>query len=384
MAKKLTTLFALTIVFSALGIGPSVAQDAAAPESADEAPADEAPADEAPADEAPAEARPARDMLRLTTGETLQGEVVQLKDGKLKFKSESLAEQEIPLEKVASLRTAKPVPVLLGEDTVTGHVDIDGDAVRVSPAGEASRTVTRGELTTINPDPEKTELDYWSFHGTLGATLTFGNTRNRTGGVVAILKREDDWTRAKLGYSAIYGESAGVETAKSHRGDGQFDIKITDRFYATPFVGHAFYDKFQNIELRYQVGVGAGYEILKEENMSWNGEVGFAYGYRKLRTPGPGDDERIYTTSARVATTFHWDMSGDLAFDLFYEAYIGTKDIEDTTHRTVGQVSLKLIKGLAFTAAAIYDRVERVGRGPDGSRLKRDDLKLILGLSLAL
>ncbi|MCA8926354.1 MAG: DUF481 domain-containing protein [Planctomycetes bacterium] len=329
----------------------------------------------------------------LTTGETLQGELIQIKGGTVKLKSDQLGTQEVPLDKIRMLSTDKAHKVKMpGGGIVEGTVRIRSGMVTVTPTdGSAATSFPVGDLGAVNPDPEKTELDYWSFVGTVGGTATYGNTRTRTLFVLLNLAREDEYTRSRIGFTSVYGIDAtrggGGENAKSSRLDFQVDYKINERIYLIPAVGHVLYDKFQNIERRGSIGSGAGYNILIEDDLKWSAEAGFSYTETRLRrTPpnrGPATNIRNTSTAARVATNFHWAMSDRVSFDLFWESFLGTKRIKDTFHRSTFNLGYKLFGGLALGLGGIYDRVETPGRSNSGRRVKRDDFKLTVTLTLS-
>lgn len=387
-------ILAVALLFAAT---PALAQDEPLPPA--EAPPEdgaefEEPGDADPlAEELPGEPEPAPEpapepgkaKMVLETGETLLGELLQISDGKVKFKSEQLGELTIPFEKIARLRSAKSHKVILETgEIIEGRVEIDGGDVKVVRAGSDEVVSTRSDLSGVNPDPEKTELDYWKFSATVGVTLTYGNARSQNAGALALLSREDDWTKGSVGYTAAYGQNSDGENAKSHRLDGQVDLKITDMFYLTPFVGNGLYDKFQNIHFRYRVGGGAGYYFFKSDVLSWNVEGGFSYGETEFRRVTPPTKKMQYDTSVRAATGFLWAINEMVALNLSWETYVGTKYVRDTVHHGVANLSFKLAQGVALSIAAIYDRNEHPIRDSTGHRPSENDLKLILGLSVAM
>jgi hypothetical protein len=390
----MTTLLASSLLFAA----PAFAQDDAAPaaeaedlgaenDDAGDATDEEAPAEEAPADADAGEPSglPDADVVILAGDERLSGKLIQIKDGNLILESATLGKQTIPLEKVVEFKTASAHDVVFANgDKVTGTIVLDADGVTVTPpAGEADRR-ERSALTGVNPDPEKTELDYWSALATVGANMTFGNTRSRSAAWLMSVARDDGFTRFWLQYTGAYGADRGVEDTKNHRGDGKFDIYITDRFYATPAVGHVLYDKFSNIDLRWRYGLGAGYYLFKEEKINWNVEGAFSYGVTDFRSVQAGERDKRYETFCRVGTNLTYTRIDGLTFAVAHETYIGTKNIKDSTHRTIGSIGYVIIDGVSVSLTAIYDRMENPVRDADGDLPKRDDLSLILGLSVGL
>jgi hypothetical protein len=361
------------LALSLLLVTPAAAQDEPAPPA-------ETPVEPAPAAEDLTAAK-----LVLKNGETLVGEVVQLKGGKLKFKSQKAGDIEVNIADVESVQSAKAHKVVLvAGETLEGKVALDGTKVVVTPLGEEPIEAGREDLGSINPDPPKTEWDRWDFTATAGMTLTWGNTRSQTAAAFAQISREDDWTRVVVAYTGAYGQNRLGENAKTNRGDGKFDLKINEMFFVTPFVGHVVYDKFQNIELRYQLGAGGGVNVVKTDWIEWTVETAFSYGKTKFRRVQPGAEERIYTTSLRVATNLKLKLTDSVHFSLAWESYIGTKDIEDTVHHGVANLSVKLYKSLALSLAGIYDRQESPQRDANGRLPRENDFKLIAGLTLTL
>lgn len=362
------------------------AQDPLAPDGPAPAPDAPAPAPETPVVK-PAEIlppTPGRDVLFLDSGERLEGELTQLEGGEYKFKSAALADQKLAEPKVVKFEAGRPVKVITKDGrTLEGPARMDQSGLTVFTAGGAER-LAMGEVQAINPTPPKTELDFWHVKLTLGATSTQGNTHNKTFFAIGSVTREDDWTRLSLGYQGAYGTTSGEESAKSHRGDGQFDLKITDRLFVSPVIANIYYDKFQNIGYRYRVGPGAGYFIVKEPDFcSWSVESGFAYGVTRFRRIQSGEDRHRYETAARAATRLEIAITENIAFKGFYEAYIGTKDIEDTVHHAEAQISFKY--GVwSLDAGVIYDRIEQPQRRADGTDPRRDDSKFFVGLGIAI
>ncbi len=388
-----TTALSLALILGLSGL--AFGQDPPAPD----APAPDAPAPDAPAPDAPAPApaetpvvkpaadlppTPGRDVLFLDSGERLEGELTQLEGGEYKFKSAALADQKLAEPKVVKFEAGRPVTVLTKDGrTLEGPARLDASGLTIWTAGGLER-LTMAEVLAINPTPPKTELDFWHAKLTLGATSTQGNTHNKTLFAIAGVNREDDWTRLTLGYQTAYGTVSGEESAKSHRGDGQFDIKVTERLFLTPVVANAYYDKFQNIGYRYRVGSGGGYFILKEPDfVSWSVEAGFAYGVTRFRRIQPNEDRHRYETSIRAASRLEVQITENIAFKGFYESYIGAKDLKDTVHHAEAQISFKY--GVwSFDAGVIYDRIETPQRRADGTDPRRDDSKFFVGLGIAI
>lgn len=387
-----TSALASIIVLGLAGL--ALAQDPPAPDAPAPTPAPAPPAPDGPPTPAPetpvvkpAESlppTPGRDVLHLSTGERLEGQFVQLDAGTYHFKSDALDAMKVPSAKVTEFDAGRTVTVVTSDGrTLEGPARLDASGLTVWTADGPQR-VSMADVVVINPKAPPTELEKWHAKLTLGATSTQGNTHNKTLFAIAGVNREDDWTRLTLGYQTAYGTVSGDESTKSHRGDGQFDIKVTERLFLTPVVANAYYDKFQNISYRYRIGSGAGYFILKEADFaSWSVECGGAYGVTRFRRIQPGEARHRYETSIRAASRLEIQITENIAFKGFYESYIGAKNVKDTVHHAEAQISFKY--GVwSFDAGVIYDRIENPQRRADGTDPRRDDSKFFVGLGIAI
>jgi hypothetical protein len=376
LPRTLTTALCVLPLLAA----PVFAQDGDEPE----APAEEAPAEETPAEETPAAPVPAKDVLKLKNGEVITGTIVQLTGEELTFASDTLGEVKLPWAEVESIEAGNAHEYETAEGKVSGTATGGPGDLRLLLGSGEEVMVGEGQLKAINPDPEKTEIDYWSAKIVLGYSQTFGNTRQRTGTALASIARDDGTLRWVLEGISVYGQSDGEEIAKAHRAFTQFDYNVTDRLYVTPFVGSLDYDRFANIDRRFRGGPGAGFWILKDaESVTWNAEAGYAYTHTVFRRVNPGTKRTRSSHAARAATRVTIKLGEHVALRGFYESYIGTGDIQDTTHHVEATASFKY-SFFSFDIGLIYDRQERTTRrASDGKLPKRNDAKIIAGVGVA-
>lgn len=355
---------ALTAVL--LGLSPALAQEGG----------------ETPAGETPA-ALPAKDVIHLKDGEVITGKIVQLSGEELTFQSDTLGEVKLPWAQIESIEAGNKHTYVTPEGNLTGQATGAPGKLQLTLDGGETREIG-GELSGINPEPEKTELDFWHAKLILGYSQVFGNTRQRTGTALASLTRDDGTLRWVLEGISVYGQAGGEEIAKAHRLFSQLDYNVTERFYVTPFVGAIDYDKFANILRRFRGGPGVGYWVLKdEETVTWNVEAGYAYTHTVYRRVTPGNKHTRSDHALRAATRVGIKLGEHVSLRGFYEAYIGTGDIQDTIHHVEAGASFKY-SWFSFDIGVIYDRQERtVRRQSDGKLPLHDDAKLVAGVGVS-
>lgn len=231
---------------------------------------------------------------------------------------------------------------------------------------------------------QTTERDCWAGQITLGATSAYGTARSRTLVGSANVARQGRRIRLSLEGTTAYAWQRGEENTKAHRGAFQFDYAVLGAVFVTPLVTSLEYDKVQNISLRWRIGAGVGYHVLRApDDAAWSIEVGYGLVRTRFRRV-PADGDRYTNGRAlRVATRLAADLTEWIVFTALYEAHVGLNDIRETTHHAVGSLSFAVVADfLSLNVTMIYDRVEQPQRDAAGRKPRRDGAKVILGLGL--
>jgi len=331
------------------------------------------------------EAPEGKDWILLSSGEWLFGSLTKVRDGKLTFNSDKLGSRVIDLSHVQELSAPNDYTYVFGEalDEVSGPGRLIGDQVVVVTA-QGPRAFPRGDLLSIVPFAES-ELDLWSLKVDLSVTGTTGNSEQVTGTLKIDTVREDSLTRLAMGYLGTYGLSDGEEIAKSHLGTLQIDLFVSRRFYVIPALARAYYDRFQNIDIRATAGPGAGYYIFREPDTKWAVEGVIAYTYTEYRRAPPGDDRVEKGATLRLATRAEFDITDSISFAGRYESFLGLADIQDTFHHAEANLYIDLIDDtLKLSLGYVWDRQERTVRTTEGKLPHKDDMRYSVGLVLDL
>ena len=92
-----------------------------------------------------------------------------------------------------------------------------------------------------------------------------------------------------------------------------------------------------------------------------------------------GDDTTI---SAVGGTMVELDITKDIELTFDYRALVSTENIKDAYHHAEVILSYDLIGNLELDTTLVWDRVESPRPDSNGETPKRNDLRLVLGLSL--
>jgi hypothetical protein len=84
-----------------------------------------------------------------------------------------------------------------------------------------------------------------------------------------------------LNYNTAFGRTAGVQNVKRHRGELDFKVFLSSRWFVTPLFGQLFNDRFQNIKFRATPAAGARVDIVDKPKANWDFQTGVGYQYLK-------------------------------------------------------------------------------------------------------
>lgn len=217
----------------------------------------------------------AADSIALAGGDVLTGTLVELSDERYVFDHETLGRLEIPSDRVAAFTAGDgPPPV----------------------AADAEPEIRPGLFGTRF-------LRGWQRHIELGLNGSEGNT-DEFDGIARLLGRaEDEHRRWKVDLAYFY--STRVNETSEHRAN----LELL-RDWLTPgsrWFGFANarwdYDQFENWDHRVILGGGAGYELVKREELDLRGRLGLGL----QRTFGGEESEIV--PELRIGIDGEWRIS---------------------------------------------------------------------------
>jgi putative salt-induced outer membrane protein YdiY len=223
------------------------------------------------------------DTIYLNNGDRITGDIERIDPESVSVQTGYAGVVVISRDAVGGIETAEDVAV----ETVAGE-RIEGalesrDTAQVLRSGEAERELPLETIHLAAPDME--DLDKllkaqrparWSGSVETGLSLRAGNTDTTDFTFASDIVRKSDRNTLTLTFSAAYGEADNVLNTRRMKGDLKWQHYLRDRLYLFGLTG-AERDDGRKLDLRWQAGGGAGYDILDSEKRSFSAEAGFIY-----------------------------------------------------------------------------------------------------------
>jgi putative salt-induced outer membrane protein YdiY len=231
----------------------------------------------------------AADQVVLSNGDIITGAIVKKDGAKLTIKSEFLGEVTMPWSAVKSLRSDAELNVVLpGGQAVKGKLSTDGDQLQVS-TGTETKTAPLAAVATVRDAAEQHSFErlehpaifeLWGGNFDLGLALANGNARSDSLTTAFNANR-----RTREGLITVYfnqiHSTARVDNvtstiASAVRGGWKYNRSISSRMFLTGFNDYE-HDRFQNLNIRFVGGGGAGIKAVKSENFLLDFDAGADY-----------------------------------------------------------------------------------------------------------
>jgi len=175
------------------------------------------------------------------------------------------------------------------------------------------------------------------------------------------------WERLKnsFDYDFSYGRTAGILSANRMDGFSKTDFDLGQRFYVYN-LGGAGYDEIRKINLRYEIGPGTGYHLVRRTNIVLNTELGADYQAQDLI-----DHTTTKLFFYRLAENVTWQFNSRLSMDEKFEFFPRVEEFEQYRFRFETNFRYHLRANLSVNLTVIdqYDT-----QPPDA--VTRNDLQL--------
>lgn len=204
-----------------------------------------------------------------------------------------------------------------------------------------------------------------------------GNTDQQDFGGNALLRRDATYTRWETNYNGAFGSVDGRQTTNNHRASTLLDVLLTNHFFLRIPSFEFYSDEFQNIDTRYTVGAGVGYEPVDTPLLTYRITLGAAGQATDFDGGGRATDAAVLLNS-----DLGLDLPRDIDFDLRYALQLLVTDIGRTAHATSAILSFEVWDPIDLDVGAYWNRIEQPERDSDGNKPKSDDLRLTVGLSV--
>lgn len=183
----------------------------------------------------------------------------------------------------------------------------------------------------------------WSGALTLGATWTDGNTENETFGGTFNAQRRAENDRWTFDLFANYGKSTDRatgdedETSNNTGGGIKYDYFLSKKLYLLGN-GSAKVDHVADLDLRFILGAGAGYQWKESEKLKWGTEAGLSYVDEDFEDDTADED----FAALRLASNLVWQLSKSAAFEQVAEVLPSLEDSEDLIAKLDNRLKLNI------------------------------------------
>jgi putative salt-induced outer membrane protein len=242
----------------------------------------------------------------------------------------------------------EPIARLITEAAKTGNPVILKDtadlAKRTYPASAAeidaliANLQAQAEAARVAKLREQGFFEGWSGEGEIGASQSTGSTRNTTiAAGMKLNKNGLDWQHHLAGI-VDYQHSNGNTTANREVASYEADYKFSPQIFISGFVQWE-QDRFAGFNRRFTESLGLGYNILGGPVVTW------------LVSGGPALRQAAFTNgrtendiSARVASSFLWNITAATLFSEDAGVYVGGRD---NTYSSTTAITTKIFGDLS-------------------------------------
>jgi putative salt-induced outer membrane protein YdiY len=230
----------------------------------------------------------AADQVVLTNGDTITGAIVKKDGATLTIKSEFLGVVTMPWSAVKSLHSDAELNVVLpAGQTVKGKLSTTGDQLTV--VGPETKSAPLAAVATVRDAAEQHSFErlehprifeLWSGNFDLGLALARGNARTDSLTTAFTAGRRTRDGNLSVYFNQIHStaraEGLTSTIASAVRGGWKYNHNLSPRMFLTGFNDYE-HDRFQNLNIRFVAGGGAGVNAVKTENLHLDFDAGLDY-----------------------------------------------------------------------------------------------------------
>jgi putative salt-induced outer membrane protein YdiY len=245
----------------------------------------------------------AADEILFLNGDRLSGKITSAAGGKVTIKTETAGEVSVDMAKIRTFSTDEPIILKSGDTVLRSRVTggADGTVQVVPVPGGAPQVIALKDVTQINPPPPR-----WTGSVVGGATVTRGNTETENISFSANAMRRTERDRITLGAGYYYGRQRDADTDEKETtvdnwyGFGKYDYFLTKQLYLFG-AARAERDRIADLDLRFTLSGGVGYQWYETPTFNLNTEAGLAWVYEDYRDQSSDDH-----MAARLAYHVDW------------------------------------------------------------------------------
>ena len=316
------------------------------------------------------------DKVTLKSGSFLTGEVGLIQEGKLLFKSDDLGDLKIDIASIKSVDPAKDHIVQYLDNTVEKKILTVRDGELWSG---------NGKLDVANVKATDPAEETWHGNVNIAFNAARGNTYANSAAVEANVNRRWEKDRLNVDFGFYYGEDGKA---------GEPSDKTEDRWVAEAKHDHFWFpavynyedlkwerDMIQDLNARYRVGLGLGYQWLEnrvfESTGKWNFNQELGVNWIKEEYDNNDDAKDNGFCALRYGHHFGYIPKWAEGIEFFHTFEILPE--VDEWEKFLAKADI------GFTAKLVYDfdliaKIEWEYNSKPANDRKKDDTRYIVGL----
>jgi putative salt-induced outer membrane protein YdiY len=236
------------------------------------------------------------DQIIFKNGDRVTGSIVKKDEKQITIKTDNFGVVAAPWDQVESVIAEKPIHIVLSDGReIQGTVKASGTTAEVT-TDQAKMNLATADLAAMrNDDEEKayqrllkpgwTQL--WAGTGTIGFAGASGNAQTATFTAGLNADRVTKTDKTSLFFSLIRASATldnERQDADAVRGGISYDHNVNRKLFFNVFNDYE-YDRFQDLDLRFVLGGGAGYHVWNDGKSQLDLLAGGAYNRSSFSTP---------------------------------------------------------------------------------------------------
>jgi len=221
------------------------------------------------------------DQVNLKDGSVVKGKVVQIVDGKLTIKTDTLGELKIDFNSIANFTTEEPMVVstTTSASTITGKIGAAEDGKTAVNGTVVSTADIKNMWRPGEPDPgipvEKPRK--WKYEVAFDVTGKTGNTEKTTvgGSAKATLDGQED--KLELYVRGHYAKENGVKNEQEIVAGADYERRLNGGSHSLYARLQAEQDKFDNYKLYTTAAAGYGFYVVDTDDFKVRLRAGLTY-----------------------------------------------------------------------------------------------------------
>jgi len=291
------------------------------------------------------------DEVHLKNGDRISGKIIRMEGEKLVVKTDYAGEISVAWQQVASVTADEKIKVVLGDgSTIEGQtVDVgEGKMKLKSEKVEEPLSFNLAEVQAINPKAKPPVRI--TARANVGIIQESGNTDTDNLRLDGSFVGRTDKSRFGVGGEINREKSDDEYTVKNWLAYANYDYFISQKWYW--YVGTMFEnDEFADLDLRSTIGTGVGYQVFETETLNLSLSAGPAY-----------VDENFILAEDNDYAAGQWAVNYDqYFFDKFLQLFhnqtgvVSLDDSSDWFLKTRQGVRFPLYRGITGTLQYNYD-----------------------------